>query len=58
MLIVEQENEENILEEHLYHNFSKGTLNFDLSYLPKKRYYIKVYIDDKEVFKNRIRLKE
>ena len=58
VLIVEQENEENVLEEHLYHSFSRGTLNFNLSYLPKMRYYIKVYINDKEVFKNRIRLKE
>ena len=58
VLIVEQEDETNILETHTYSNFSKGTLTYQLSYLPKKRYYIKVFIDDKEVFKNRIRLKE
>lgn len=56
--IVEQENESNVLETHTYTNFTKGSLDFNLSYLPKMRYYIKVYIDNKEVFKNRIRLKE
>ncbi len=58
VLIVEQENEENVLEEHTYLNFSKGTHTYDLSYLPKMRCYIKVFINDKEVFKNRVRLKE
>ena len=56
--IVEQENEKNILEEHVYNNLNKGSLKYNLSYLPKMRYYIKVFINDKEVFKNRIRLKE
>jgi len=58
VLIVEQENETKVLQEHTYHNFSRGTLNYDLSYLPKMRYYVKVFIDDVEVFKNRVRLKE
>jgi hypothetical protein len=58
VLIVEQEDETKIKEEHIYLDFSKGTLSFDLSYLPRMRYYIKVIRDGKEVYKNRIRLKE
>ncbi|MEC3906177.1 peptide-N-glycosidase F-related protein [Tamlana sp. 2201CG12-4] len=58
VLIVDQENESKVLEEHSYQNFSKGTLSYDLSYLPKNRYYIKVYVKEKEIYKNRIRLKE
>ncbi len=58
VLIVDQEDESKILEQHNYYNFSKGPLNFNLSYLPKQRYYIKVYLEGEEVYKNRIRLKE
>lgn len=56
--IVQQENEAVVLEEHIYHNFKKGSFTYDLSYLPKMRYYLKVVVDGKELFKNRIRLKE
>ncbi|MCM4150465.1 peptide-N-glycosidase [Arenibacter sp. N53] len=58
VIITQQEDENIIVETHSYLNFRKGTLSFDLSYLPKMRYYIKVVIDGEEVFKNRIRLKE
>ncbi|MDD7886087.1 peptide-N-glycosidase F-related protein [Flavivirga sp. 57AJ16] len=58
VLIVDQEDETQILETHSYTNFGRGTLSFDLSYLPKKRYYVKVFVDGKEMYKNRIRLKE
>ncbi|WP_242134199.1 peptide-N-glycosidase F-related protein [Aestuariivivens marinum] len=58
VLIVDQENESKILEEHNYYNFTKGSLDYNLSYLPKERYYIKVYVEGEEVYKNRIRLKE
>ncbi len=58
VIIVDQEDESKIKETHTYSNFNKGTLKYDLSYLPKKRYYIKVFINEKEVFKNRIRLGE
>ena len=58
VLLVDQENEDHILESHEYNNFNNGSLTYDLSYLPKKRYYLKVYLDNKEVYKNRIRLKE
>ena len=56
--IVAEDDEKNVVEEHTYFNYTKGDFNFDLSYLAKKRYYIKVFINDKEVFKNRVRLKE
>jgi len=58
VIIVAQDDENNVVQEHSYKNFTKGDLNFDLSYLAKKRYYVKVFIDGEEVFKNRIRLKE
>ncbi|MBD0831159.1 peptide-N-glycosidase F-related protein [Aestuariibaculum sediminum] len=58
VLIVDQEDETKVFEAHNYMNFSKGTLTYDLSYLPKNRYYILVYMNDKGVYKNRIRLKE
>ena len=58
IIITQQEDESKIVETHTYLNFRKGTFTYDLSYLPKMRYYIKVVIDGKEVFKNRIRLKE
>ncbi len=58
VVITQQEDETKVVETHTYLNFKKGTLTYDLSYLPKMRYYLKVVIDGKEVFKNRIRLKE
>jgi hypothetical protein len=58
VIITQQEDETKIVETHTYLNFRKGVFTYDLSYLPKMRYYIKVVIDGKEIFKNRIRLKE
>ena len=58
VVIVDQEDETKVLETHSYINFAKGTLTYNLSYLPKNRYYIKVFMEGKEVYKNRIRLKE
>ncbi|CAN0473307.1 unnamed protein product, partial [Scytosiphon promiscuus] len=58
VIITQQEDETKIVETHTYLNFKKGIFTYDLSYLPKMRYYLKVVIDGKEVFKNRIRLKE
>ncbi|WP_136468299.1 peptide-N-glycosidase F-related protein [Flagellimonas onchidii] len=58
MLIVDQEDESKILETHVYHNLKQGLFTYDLSYLPKKRYYLKVMANGKEVYKNRIRLRE
>lgn len=58
VIITQQEDETKIVETHTYLNLGKGTFTYDLSYLPKMRYYIKVVIEGKEVFKNRIRLKE
>lgn len=58
VLIVDQDDESKILEEHQYTNYSRGPLFFNLSYLPAKRYYILVYMNDGLIYKNRIRLKE
>ncbi|MGS2762462.1 peptide-N-glycosidase F-related protein [Sinomicrobium sp. M5D2P9] len=56
--ITEQENEDHVLEEHHYTKLSKGNFTYDLSYLPKMRCYIQVFVKGEEIFKNRIRLKE
>lgn len=58
VIIAQQEDETKIVETHTYKAFTKGAFTYDLSYLPKMRYYLKVIIDGKEIFKNRIRLKE
>lgn len=58
VLITEQEDEQNILEEHHYTQLDRGSFTYDLSYLPKMRCYIRVIVKGKEIFKNRIRLKE
>ena len=58
VIIVAQEDENEIAEEHIYYNFKQGYLNYDLSNCPKQRYYLKVFVNGKEEFKNRIRLKE
>lgn len=58
VIFVDENDESKVMEEHTYHHFSSGNLTYNLSYLPKMRYYIKVVVDGKEIFKNRIRLKE
>ncbi|NNG10577.1 MAG: peptide-N-glycosidase [Arenibacter sp.] len=58
VIIAQQEDETKIVETHTYKAFTKGAFTYDLGYLPKMRYYLKVIIDGKEIFKNRIRLKE
>ncbi|MBC9796738.1 peptide-N-glycosidase F-related protein [Sinomicrobium weinanense] len=58
VIITEQENEDHILEEHHYTGLRRGSFTYDLSYLPKMRCYIKVFVKGREIFKNRIRLKE
>ncbi len=58
VIITQQEDESKIVETHTYLGFKKGIFTYDLSYLPKMRYYLKVVVDGQEVFKNRIRLKE
>ncbi|SHI65006.1 Peptide-N-glycosidase F, C terminal [Arenibacter nanhaiticus] len=58
VIITQQEDESKIVENHSYIGFQKGILTYDLSYLPKMRYYLKVIVDGEEIFKNRIRLKE
>ncbi len=56
--ISQQEDESKVMETHLYSTLDKGTFTYDLSYLPKMRYTLKVEVDGEVIFKNRIRLKE
>lgn len=58
VIITQQEDESQIMETHSYGSLDRGTFIYDLSYLPKMRYYLKVLVDGEQVFKNRIRLKE
>ncbi len=47
-----------VVEEHSYKSIKEGVFAYDLSRLPKGRFYLKVYIDGKEEYTKRIRLKE
>lgn len=58
VIIVQQEDESKVMQEHIYYDLSRGEFNYDLSYLPKMRYTLKVIADGEVIFKNRIRLKE
>ncbi|UNY99895.1 hypothetical protein MQE36_05980 [Zhouia spongiae] len=58
VIITQQEDESKVVQEHVYHNLNRGIFNYDLSYLPKMRYTLKVIVDGEVIFKNRIRLKE
>jgi len=42
------------VEVHEYTNFKQGTLEYFIGYLPKGRYVVEVYLDDKLVHKDRI----
>lgn len=47
-----------IVEHHIYNQLRSGLFTYDLSRFPKGRFYLKVFLDGKEIFKKRIRLKE
>lgn len=47
-----------IVEEHVYNNLKEAVLEYDLSYRPPQRYYVKVFIGDKLVFNKRLRVEE
>jgi hypothetical protein len=47
-----------VVEEHIYHQIKQGVFTYDLSRFPKGRFYLKVLVEGKEIFKKRIRLKE
>jgi len=45
-----------LVEEHVYYNLKEAVLDYDMSYRPAQRYYIKVFIRDKLVFNKRLRV--
>ena len=45
-----------IVEEHQYHQIRQAVFDYDLSYRPPQRYYIKVYLQGVLVFNKRIRV--
>jgi len=48
----------NTVEEHIYSDLKEGIFTYDLSRYPKGRFYLKVIINDTEVFNKRIRFIE
>lgn len=47
-----------LVEEHVYESLKEAVLDYDLSYRPPQRYYVKVFIGDKLVFNKRLRVEE
>lgn len=45
-----------LVEEHQYKNIKQAVFTYDLSYRPAQRYYLKVFIDKKQIFNKRIRV--
>ncbi len=45
-----------VIEEHQYHQLKAASFQYDLSYRPPQRYYLKVFVKDKLVFNKRIRV--
>lgn len=49
------QDDDKLVEEHLYPQLKEGIFNYDLARHPKGRYYLKVLVNDEEKFKKRIR---
>lgn len=47
-----------IAEEHRYFNLKEGSFTYDLSHYPPGRFYLKIIVDNSEVFNKRIRYGE
>ncbi len=45
-----------LVEEHQYFNVNKAVFNYDFSYRPPQRYYLKVFVEGKLVFTKRVRV--
>ncbi len=45
-----------VVEEHKYFNMKQAVFNYDLSYRPAQRYYLKVFVDGQLIFTKRIRV--
>lgn len=45
-----------VVEEHKYINIKQAVFNYDLSYRPVQRYYLKVFVDGQLIFNKRVRV--
>ena len=45
-----------IVEEHVYNNIKEAVFDYDMSYRPPQRYYVKVYIEGELIFNKRLRI--
>jgi hypothetical protein len=45
-----------VVEEHKYYNIKQALFNYDLSYRPAQRYYLKVFVEGQLIFTKRIRV--
>lgn len=45
-----------LIEEHHYKKLKEGSFNYDLSYRPAQRYYLKVFVGSELIFNKRIRV--
>ncbi len=47
-----------VVEEHVYNSLKEAVLEYDMSYRPAQRYYVKVFVGDTLVFNKRLRVEE
>lgn len=47
-----------LVEEHLYKNLKEGSFDYDMSYLPPQRYYVKVFVNGELKFNKRLRVEK
>ncbi len=47
-----------VVERHVYHGLKSGVFSYDLSRYHKGRFYLKVFVEGKEVYTKRIRFRE
>lgn len=46
------------VEEHIYYNLKEGDFTYDLTHYPAGRFYLKVFVEDQEVYNKRVRYSE
>lgn len=47
-----------VVEEHNYKNVKDASFTYNLAYRPSQRYYVKLFIEGKEVFNKRLRIEK
>ena len=47
-----------VVEEHIYKSLKEAVIDYDLSYRPAQRYYVKVFVGGKMIFNKRLRVEE